>query len=159
MSYNVIENCGYNYNYDSYFKKLPNLEAIHIYESMDVSQIVITLFQVLFEIIKTYTSIHLRKEFNITQFLDNLQYNSLIEFFSTQKYRSLVTIPDVKLKKRKDKVWIAEVWIAEALFYYAHPFLFSDVFRQKLTNQQKRDTNSVILYTLISPPHDTSYHN
>lgn len=28
-------------------------------------------FQVLFEIIKTYSSIHLRKEFNITQFLDN----------------------------------------------------------------------------------------
>ena len=28
-------------------------------------------FQVLFEIIKTYSSIHLRKEFNIAQFLDN----------------------------------------------------------------------------------------
>ena len=28
-------------------------------------------FQVLFEIIKTYSSIHLRKEFNITEFLDN----------------------------------------------------------------------------------------
>jgi hypothetical protein len=28
-------------------------------------------FQVLFEIIKNHSSIHLRKEFNITQFLDN----------------------------------------------------------------------------------------
>ena len=28
-------------------------------------------FQVLFEIIKTYSSIHLRKEFNIAQFFDN----------------------------------------------------------------------------------------
>jgi len=28
-------------------------------------------FQVFFEIIKTYSSLHLRKEFNIPQFLDN----------------------------------------------------------------------------------------
>ena len=33
-------------------------------------------FQVLFEIIKTYSSIHLRKEFNSTQFLDN--YSSVL---------------------------------------------------------------------------------
>ena len=31
---------------------------------------------------------------------------------------------------------MVEIWIVEESFNYLHPFLFSDVFHQKLTNQQ-----------------------
>lgn len=60
----------------------------------------------------------------LVEFFDNLQDNSLIKFFRNNYYRSLVTIPQVKLYKAKTKSWIAEIWIAEELFYYPHPFLF-----------------------------------
>jgi len=66
-------------------------------------------------------------------FFDDLQTNSLIKFFSDSSYRSLVTIPEVKLEKEKQNTWIANVWIAEELFYYAHPFLFPDLLKRKLT--------------------------
>jgi hypothetical protein len=69
-------------------------------------------------------------------FFDELQYNSLIKFFNDSYYRSLVTIPEVKLTKTKKNAWVAEVWIAEELFYYAHPFLFPDLLKRKLTKHQ-----------------------
>merc|ERR1712087_978089 len=31
---------------------------------------------------------------------------------------------------------MVEIWIAEELFNYLHPFLFSDIFQQKLTKHQ-----------------------
>ena len=65
-----------------------------------------------------------------------LQTNSLIKFFSDTQYRSLVTIPEVKLEKEKQNTWIANVWIAEELFYYAHPFLLPDLLKPKLTKHQ-----------------------
>jgi hypothetical protein len=37
----------------------------------------------------------------LIEFFDELQTNSLIKFFSNQKYRSLVTIPEVNLQKGK----------------------------------------------------------
>jgi hypothetical protein len=48
-------------------------DYLHPFLFSDVFQQKLTKhqFQVLFEIIKTYSSIHLRKEFNITQFLNN----------------------------------------------------------------------------------------
>lgn len=70
------------------------------------------------------------------QFLDNLPNNSLIKFFSDTRYRSLVTIPEVVLDKGLDNCWVAEVWIAEELFYYAHPFLFPKLLNRKLTKHQ-----------------------
>ena len=48
----------------------------------------------------------------------------------------LVTIPEVLVYKSEQNTLMVEIWIAEELFHYLHPFLFSDVFRQKLTNQQ-----------------------
>ena len=42
----------------------------------------------------------------------------------------LVTIPE-------ENQWIAEVWIADELFHYAEPFLFTDHFKQKkMTNDE-----------------------
>ena len=72
----------------------------------------------------------------ILQFFDELQTNSMIKFFTNNYYRSLVTIPDVKLFPGKQNRWTAEVWIAEELFYYAHPFFFPDFFQQKLTKHE-----------------------
>ena len=69
-------------------------------------------------------------------FFDELQTNSLIKFFSDSYYRSLVTIPEVILEKEKQNTWIANVWMAEELFYYAHPFLFPDLLKRKLTAHQ-----------------------
>ena len=42
----------------------------------------------------------------LIEFFDELQTNSLIKFFSNQKYRSLVTILEVNLKKDKQNSWI-----------------------------------------------------
>ncbi len=72
----------------------------------------------------------------LIEFFDELQTNSLIKFFSNQKYRSLVTIPEVNLQKGKQNSWTVEVWIADELFYYAHPFLLPDLFQGKLTKLQ-----------------------
>ena len=48
----------------------------------------------------------------------------------------LVTIPEVLVYKSEQNILMVEIWIAEKLVHYLHAFLFSDVFRQKLTNQQ-----------------------
>lgn len=72
----------------------------------------------------------------LIQFFDELQNNSLIKFFSNQKYRSLVTIPEVSMQKGKQNSWIVEIWIADELFYYAHPFVLPDLFQRKLTKLQ-----------------------
>jgi hypothetical protein len=72
----------------------------------------------------------------LIEFFDELQTNSLIKFFSNQKYRSLVTIPEVNFQKGKQNSWTVEVWIADELFYYAHPFLLPDLFQVKLTKLQ-----------------------
>ena len=72
----------------------------------------------------------------LIEFFDQLQSNSFMKFFSDTQYRSLVTIPEVQLEKSRRNSWIAKVWIAEELFHYLHPFLFSDIFQQKLTKHQ-----------------------
>lgn len=40
------------------------------------------------------------------------------------------------MEKGKQNTWIANVWIAEELFYYAHPFLLPDLLNRKLTKYQ-----------------------
>ena len=70
------------------------------------------------------------------EFFDQLQTNSLIQYFSKNYYRSLITIPNVKLYRGKQNTLMAEVWIAEELFYYAHPFLFPNFIQQKVTKHQ-----------------------
>ena len=54
----------------------------------------------------------------MVEFFNELQTNSLIKFFSNQKYRSLLTIPEVNLQKGKQNSWTVEVWIADELFYF-----------------------------------------
>lgn len=72
----------------------------------------------------------------LIEFFDELQQNSLIQYFSDDYYRGLVTVPEVKLYKNNEKVWVANIWIAEELFDYLHPFIFEDLFQNKLTKDQ-----------------------
>ena len=65
-----------------------------------------------------------------------LRKNFVIESFSDTHYRMLVTIPDVSVSKSEQNIWNVEIWIAEDLFDYLHPFLFQDFFSKKLTKDQ-----------------------
>jgi hypothetical protein len=60
----------------------------------------------------------------------------LIKSFTDNRYRSLVTIPEVSLQKSKQNCWVAEVWISEELLNYTHPFLLPDFFQQKRTKDK-----------------------
>lgn len=69
-------------------------------------------------------------------FFEKLQENSLLRIFSDSGFRSLMTIPEVELEKTKNSIWIVKVWIAEELFYYAHPFILPNFSKQKFTKDE-----------------------
>lgn len=69
-------------------------------------------------------------------FFDLVKNNFVIESFSNKHYRMLVTVPEVSVYKSEQNILMVEIWIAEELFHYLHPFLFSDLFQQKLTSHQ-----------------------
>jgi len=48
----------------------------------------------------------------------------------------LVTLPEVNLIKSQQNIWNVEIWIAEELFDYLHPFIFSDLFETNLSRHQ-----------------------
>jgi hypothetical protein len=60
----------------------------------------------------------------------------LIQSFTYSEYRGFIEIPEVKLEKSKQNSWIVKVWIAEELFYYAHPFLLPIFSNQRITKDQ-----------------------
>ena len=65
-----------------------------------------------------------------TDFFNYLKHNIVFEFLSDKNYRMLVTIPEASAQKIQNQ-WIAQVWIADELFDYLEPFLFTDHFKQK----------------------------
>ena len=69
-------------------------------------------------------------------FFDMVKNNFVIESFSDKHYRMLVTVPEVSVYKSEQNILMVEIWLAEELFDYLHPFLFSDVFQQKLNKHQ-----------------------
>lgn len=69
-------------------------------------------------------------------FFDLVKKNFVIESFSDKHYRMLVTVPEVFVYKSEQNILMVEIWIAEELFDYLHPFIFSDFFHQKLTKHQ-----------------------
>ena len=69
-------------------------------------------------------------------FFDLVRQNFVIESFSDTHYRMLVTIPEVYLSKSEQNIWNVEIWIAEELFDYLHPFLLTNIFQTKLTRDQ-----------------------
>ena len=60
----------------------------------------------------------------------------VIESFSDRHYRMLVTVPEVNVTKSQQNIWNVEIWIAEELFDYLHPFIFYDLFETKLSSHQ-----------------------
>ena len=72
----------------------------------------------------------------LKEFFDLVKENFVIESFSDTHYRRLVTIPDVVIYKSEQNIWNVEIWIAEELFDYLHPFLFQNLFDKKLTKDQ-----------------------
>ena len=69
-------------------------------------------------------------------FFELVKKNFVIESFSDNHYRMLVTIPEVFVNKSEQNIWNVEIWIAEELFDYLHPFLFEDLFDKKLTKDE-----------------------
>lgn len=62
----------------------------------------------------------------------------------------IVTIPEVFVSKSEQNTWNVEIWIAEELFDYLHPFLFPDVFQEKLTKDKFQVLFEIIkVYTSI----------
>lgn len=72
----------------------------------------------------------------LKQFFRLVQENFVIESFTDNSYRMIVTIPEVSVVKSKQNIWNVEIWIAEDLFNYLHPFLLPDFFQEKLTKDQ-----------------------
>ena len=72
------------------------------------------------------------------EFFQALRKNIIIEAFTDEHYKMLVTIPEADVYKSKEanNSWVVEVWIAEALFDYLCPFLYQDVFREDLNNHE-----------------------
>jgi hypothetical protein len=48
----------------------------------------------------------------------------------------LVTVPEVSVSKSEENILMVNIWIADELFDYLHPFLFDDFFQQKLTKHE-----------------------
>jgi hypothetical protein len=72
----------------------------------------------------------------LKDFFDLVRENFIIESFSDSHYRMLVTIPEVKVTKSQQNIWNVDIWIAEELFDYLHPFMFPDLFNTKLPSYQ-----------------------
>jgi len=72
----------------------------------------------------------------LKQFFSLVRENFLIQSFTDKHYRMIVTVPEVSLYKSEQNTWNVEIWIAEELFDYLHPFLFPDFFQDKLTKDK-----------------------
>ena len=73
-------------------------------------------------------SIYHYQMIQVKEFFNTLRKNIIIESFTDQSYRMLVTIPDKSQKLNNS--WLAEIWIFEHLC----PFLYRDSFKQNLKN-------------------------
>ena len=76
-------------------------------------------------------------QFNkLKDFFELVKENFIIESFTDTQYRMLITIPEVRIIKSEQNIWNVNIWIAEELFDYLHPFMFPDLFKTKLTSHQ-----------------------
>ena len=72
----------------------------------------------------------------LKQFFSLVRENFVLESFTDNHYRMIITIPEVLVSKSEQNTWNVEIWIAEELFDYLHPFLFPDFFQEKLTRDK-----------------------
>jgi hypothetical protein len=71
----------------------------------------------------------------LLSFFSTLQQNSLIQYFSDMKYRSLITIPIINIRKI-DQHWETEIFIADNLYNYWLPYIIPDIFNSKLSKHE-----------------------
>ena len=76
----------------------------------------------------------------VIDFFNSLEHNLVLKFLSDKEYRMLVTIPEASATKVQNQ-WMAEVWVADTIFNYFEPFLFSNYFKQ---NKMSVDEFSVL---------------
>jgi len=76
----------------------------------------------------------------VIDFFNSLEHNLVLKFLSDKDYRMLVTIPEAYVIKLQNQ-WMAEVWVADEIFNYFEPFLFSDYFKK---NKMSADEFSVL---------------
>lgn len=91
-------------------------------------------------------NIHHYRIIELTVFFNTLRTNMIMESFTNESYRMLVSIPEAKVYKNKKQKnsWVAEVWIADELFEYLCPFLYRDFFKQNLKKYE-----FAVLYEII----------
>nr|YP_001936327.1 hypothetical protein Heak293_Cp026 [Heterosigma akashiwo]ABV65933.1 conserved hypothetical protein [Heterosigma akashiwo] len=77
-------------------------------------------------------------------FFNSLEHNLVFKFLADKDYRMLVTIPEASATKVQNQ-WIAEVWVANEIFNYFEPFLFTDYFKQ---NKMTVDEFSVLFHII-----------
>lgn len=77
-------------------------------------------------------------------FFNSLEHNLVFKFLADKDYRMLVTIPEASATKVQNQ-WIAEVWVADEIFNYFEPFLFTDYFKQ---NKMTVDEFSVLFHII-----------
>ena len=96
-------------------------------------------------------SIHHYQVIQLKEFLNALRKNIIIESFTDEYYRMLVTIPDVKVYKSKKhrNRWVVEIWIAEDLFEYLCPFLYPDSFTLDWTEYSTKERILVVEVFLL----------
>ena len=56
--------------------------------------------------------------------------------FTSTRFRSLITIPEIILEKTKQKCWVAKIWVADELVDYSYPFILPHFFNDKLTKDE-----------------------
>ena len=62
-------------------------------------------------------------------FLQGLQQNLLVECFTDDYFKSLVTVPKLEVYKcKKSKCWVTRILLLERLFDYQYSFRYPDVF-------------------------------
>jgi len=60
----------------------------------------------------------------LIEFFNVLSKNLIIDYFTDNSYRMLVTIPEAFVYKFEQNIWLVEVWITKELFDYVYPFYF-----------------------------------
>lgn len=86
-----------------------------------------------FQKFNNQTSNHYQLE-KIKDFFEFVKTNFILESFTNSHYRMLITIPELNVYKEKS--WKVDIWIADELFHYLHPFLFYGIFDKKLNTYQ-----------------------
>ena len=60
----------------------------------------------------------------------DLQQNLFVKCFTDDCFKSLVTVPKLKVYKcKKSKCWVTRILLLERLFDYQYPFKYPDLFK------------------------------